>query len=148
MKLVNNFIVESEQYIPSKGVYLLNSTYHSLPISSKASFEIFAEVASLLDSSLTFLHSKNYYLWEPNSNILPKCAFNYRWKYIVPVVSKIAKQILMVQNYGYMLPHLRWANLNKVKGIGLVRDPARINCNREGLSVSSNFSLQDSYCAP
>jgi len=130
MKLVNNFIVESEQYIPSKGVYLLNSSYHSLPISSKIAFETFAEVSSLLDNSLTFLHSKNYFLWQPNSNILPKNAFNYRWKYVLPVLYKIAKQILMVENYGYMLPHLRWGDLNKVKGVGLVREPAKATCNR------------------
>lgn len=82
---------------------------------------------ALLDPEMIFYHSKDHYLWERNNRILPKNATNYRWKYIPLVALNICKQLQKVKDYGYVLPHLRYNNLDPLKGINCVVFPAKIS---------------------
>lgn len=86
-----------------------------------------ANVAYTLDPSAVFLKTKNFYLWEPNPDPMPKAALNYRWSYIPSVAREILTQFSKVHEIGFCLPHLRWHQLNKNKSIEKVLYPCTID---------------------
>lgn len=50
MKTVANLLVEKEEYLKDKALYLVNNKYHAMNVSEKKDFENFAIVANLLDN--------------------------------------------------------------------------------------------------
>lgn len=63
MKIVPNLIIDKEELLADKAVYLVNEKYYAMNVSDKKDFEALAIVSNLLDPNLVFLRAKNYYLW-------------------------------------------------------------------------------------
>ena len=55
-------------------------------------FENISQATSLLHPDFQYYRAKNYYLWEPIKNNMPKMAINYRWKFIPNFIVSLAKQ--------------------------------------------------------
>lgn len=109
-----------------------------------------ATLAIILDSSAIFLKTRNFYLWEPNLQALPKCAINYRWKFIPYVAKKILQQIAKAHSFGFCMPHLRWNHLNKSKLIDKVIYPSQIDKagKIKNLIGFKSLKYEDPYCSP
>lgn len=86
-----------------------------------------AAIAYTLDPQTVFYKTKNFYLWEPISQHMPKGALQYRWRMIPSFARMILNQISKAHDLGFALPHLRWSHLNKSKGIQKVYYPCSID---------------------
>lgn len=150
MKIVPNLIIDKEEYLQSQAIYFVNQKYYGMTVSEKKDFESFAIVSNLLDESLVFLRAKNYYLWEPNDTILPKQSINFRWKFIPICLMKFCKQLNLLEEHGYALPHLRWPHLHSHLGISRPIYPSHADSTGKIHQVlhENLFKLDDSYCAP
>ena len=71
-------------------------------------FENISQATSLLQPGFQYFRAKNYYLWEPIKNIMPKMAINYRWKYIPNFIVNLAKQFQTLNESGFSIPHFKW----------------------------------------
>ena len=144
-----NLIVEKEELIKGEGIWKINDRYLAINVSEKQAFEQFASVSSILDPGSTFFRAKNYYLWDPNDQPMPKTAINYRWKFIAPTCLNIAKQLKLVHDNGYAMPHLRWNHLHLRKGIYRSPFPCKLDLkgrienipHRELLKIDDPYSL-------
>lgn len=148
--MLGNLTIDEEKDLDQCGLLLINDKYYGFQISFKQEFENMANVAYTLDPSAVFLKTKNFYLWEPNADPMPKAALNYRWSYIPSVAREILTQMSKVHEMGFCLPHLRWRHLSKHKGIEKVLYPCQIDKKgalREQLGWKS-LNYEDPYCAP
>jgi hypothetical protein len=109
-----------------------------------------ATVACILDPSTVFLKTKNFYLWEPNAEPMPKGGLHYRWSYIPSFGRWLLIQLSKVHEAGFCLPHLRWKDLNRSRGVEKVLYPCGID--RKGILKErlgwKSLHFEDPYCCP
>lgn len=109
-----------------------------------------ASLANIFDSSAIFIKTRNFYLWEPNLQPLPKTAINYRWKFIPSLAKNILQQLATAHSNGFCFPHLRWHHLNKIKLLDKIIYPCPIDKtgkikNQIGFN---SLKYEDPYCCP
>lgn len=97
----------------SKSLTVINEEYYAIPTNRKDEFEPFAKIASHLNPDSKFIRAKGYYLWTPNTKVLPKCSIRYRWKYIKNFAYKLLNQFAKIHKLGYCCPHMRYEDLNQ-----------------------------------
>lgn len=49
LKIIPNLIIEKEELLADKGIYLINDTHYAMNVNEKKDFETFAQVSNLLD---------------------------------------------------------------------------------------------------